>query len=70
MPNLQGLKKVNINYNAYIKSKMIRRPTKGPLADPLQYLDSIKGNTFELKPKAHDRSSIVLLLIDKKTRYQ
>ena len=49
---------------------MIRRPTKGPLADPLQYLDSIKGNTFELKPKAHNRSSIMLLLIDKKTRYR
>ena len=49
---------------------MMRRPTKGPLADPLQYLDSIKGDTFKLKPKAHNKSSIMLLLIDKKTRYQ
>ena len=49
---------------------MMRRPTKGPLADPLQYLDSIKGNTFELKPKVHDKSSVVLLLIDRKTRYR
>ena len=48
----------------------MRRPTKGPLADPLQYLDSIKGNTFKLKPKAHDKSSIILLLIDQKTHYQ
>ena len=48
----------------------MRRPIKGPLADPLQYLDSIKGNIFELKPKAHDRSSVVLLLIDRKTRYR
>ena len=48
----------------------MRRPTKGPLTDPLQYLDSIKGNTFKLKPKAHNKSSIVLLLIDKKTCYR
>ena len=49
---------------------MIRRPTKGPLTDPLQCLDSIEGNTFELKPRAHDKSSVILLLIDQKTRYR
>ena len=70
MPNLQGLKKANIDYNACTKSKMIRRPAKGPLADPLQYLDSIEGDTFELKPKAHNKSSVMLLLIDRKTHYQ
>ena len=70
MPNLQGLKKADINCNACTKSKMMRRPAKDPLTDPLQYLDSIEGNTFKLKPKAHNRSSIVLLLIDRKTRYQ
>ena len=48
---------------------MMRRPTKGPLADPLHSLDSIEGDTFELKPKAHDKSSVMLLLIDRKTRY-
>ena len=50
-------------------SKIIRRPTKGPWTDPLQYLDSIEGNTFKLKPKAHNKSFIILLLIDRKTRY-
>ena len=35
MPNLQGLKKADINCNACIKLKIMRRPTKGPLADPL-----------------------------------
>ena len=49
---------------------MIRRPIKGPLADSLQYLDSIKGDIFELKPKAYNRLSVVLLLIDRKTRYR
>ena len=47
----------------------MRRPIKGPLADPFHSLDSIEGNTFELKPKAHDKSSVILLLIDRKTRY-
>ena len=69
MPNLQGLKEADINCNACTKLKIMRRPTKGPLADPFQSLDSIEGDTFKLKPKAHDRSSVVLLLIDKKTRY-
>ena len=70
MPNLQELKEADIDCNACTKSKMMRRPTKGPLADPLQCLDSIEGDTFKLKPRAHNRSSVVLLLIDKKTRYQ
>ena len=70
MPNLQRLKKADINCNTCTKSKIIRRPTKGPLADPLQYLDSIEGDTFELKPKAHNKSFIILLLIDRKTHYQ
>ena len=70
MPNLQRLKEADINYNACTKSKIMRRPVKGPLTDPLQCLDSIKGNTFKLKPKAHDKSSIILLLIDRKTHYQ
>ena len=48
----------------------MRRPAKGPLVDPLQYLDSIEGDIFELKPKAHDKSSVMLLLIDRKTRYR
>ena len=69
MLNLQGLKEVNINCNACTKLKIIRRPVKGPLADPLYSLDFIEGDTFELKPKVHDKSSVVLLLIDRKTRY-
>ena len=68
--NLQGLKKADINYNACTRSKMMRRLTKGLLADPLQNLDSIEGDTFELKPKAHDKSSVMLLLINQKTRYR
>ena len=49
---------------------MMRRPAKSPLVDPLQSLDFIEGNTFKLKPRAYDRSSVVLLLIDRKTRYR
>ena len=48
----------------------MRRPAKGPLTDPLQSLDFIEGDTFELKPRAHDKSSVMLLLIDRKTRYR
>ena len=48
----------------------MRRPVKGPLADLFHSLDFIEGDTFELKPKAHDRLSVVLLLIDRKTRYR
>ena len=70
MPNLQGLKEVDINCNACTKSKMMRRLAKGLLADPIQSLDSIKGDTFELKPRAHDKLSVVLLLIDRKTHYR
>ena len=33
-------------------------------------MDFIEGDTFELKPRAHDRLSVVLLLIDRKTHYR
>ena len=48
----------------------MRRPVKGPLSDPFQCLDFIEGDTFEVKPKAYDKSSVMLLLIDRKTRYR
>ena len=64
MLNLQGLKKVDIDCNACTRSKMMRRPAKDPLADHFKCLDSIEGDMFKLKPKAHDKSFVVLLLID------
>ena len=39
---------------------MIRRPAKGPLADSFYSLDFIEGDTFELKPKGYDKSSVML----------
>ena len=33
-------------------------------------MDSIEGDTFELKPKAHDRLLVMLLLINRKTCYR
>ena len=35
MLNLQGLKKADIDCNAYIRLKIMRRPVKGSLTDPL-----------------------------------
>ena len=70
MPNLQGLTEADISCEACTKAKMVRRPSKGPLADPLLALDSIEGDTFELKPRAHDKTSVVLLFIDRKTRFR
>ena len=46
----------------------MRWPAKGLLENPLESLDSIKGDIFELKPRVYDRSFFVLLLIDRKTR--
>ena len=70
MPDLQGLKEEDIDCPFCTQAKMVRHPSKGPLADPPNALDSIEGDIFEISPTAHNKSSTVLLLVDKKTRYR
>ena len=70
MPNLEGLTEADIHCQVCTQAKMLRHPSKGPLADPPKALDSIEGDIFEMSPQSHNKSSAVLLLVDRKTRYR
>ena len=70
MPNLEGLKEADIDCQICTQAKMVRHPSKGPLADPPAALDSIEGDIFEISPQGHNKSSAVLFLVDRKTRYR
>ena len=70
MPNLEGLTEDDIDCQVCTQAKMLRLPSKGPLANPFEALDSIKGDIFEMSPQSHNKSSAVLLLVDRKTRYR
>ena len=70
MPNLKGLKEEDIDCQSCVKAKFMRRPSKGPLADPANALDSIEGDIFEISPAAFNKASVVLLLVDRKTRFR
>ena len=64
MPNLEGLKEIDIDCQICTQAKMVRLPSKGPLADPPDALDSIEGDIFEISPKGYDKSSFVLFFVD------
>ena len=70
MPNLEGLKEADIDCQICTQAKMVRHPSKGPLADPPKALDSIEGDIFEISPRGYDKSSAVLFLVDRKTRHR
>ena len=50
MPNLEGLKEADIDCQICTQAKMVRHPSKGPLADPPAALDFIEGDIFEISP--------------------
>ena len=70
MPNLVGLKESDIDCQTCTQAKMTRIPAKRPLTDLPEALDSIEGDIFEISPKVYNKSSTVLLLIDRKTRFR
>jgi hypothetical protein len=55
---------------ACAKTVAVWRTKKGPLADPVSVLDSIEGNTVSIAPIPHNKRPIMLLLVDRKSRFR
>ena len=61
MPNLDVVKEEDFVYLVYNRSKAVRRPNLRALPDLLKILDTLKRDTFKVKPRPYNKRLIYLL---------
>ncbi|KAK2072227.1 hypothetical protein P8C59_006598 [Phyllachora maydis] len=70
LPNFDKIKEADFHCSSYDRGKAVRRVSKALIPDLPRVLDSIKGNTVEIRPRPYNRNPIVLLLVNRKSRYR
>jgi len=70
IPNLNIIKKEDFVYLAYNRSKTIRKLNLKVLPNPLKILNTLKRDTFKIKPKSYNKRPIKLFIIDRKSRFK
>jgi hypothetical protein len=70
MPNFQRIRLRDLIYKSCNVVKMLRRPSKKPVADPAHALRRIKGDIFIIRPTLLNNRPYRLLLVDRKTRFR
>ncbi|KAK2070775.1 hypothetical protein P8C59_005244 [Phyllachora maydis] len=70
LPNFDKIKEADFHCSSYDRGKAVRRVSKALIPDPPRVLDSIKGDTVKIRPRPYNRNPIVLLLVDRKSRYR
>ncbi|KAK2070936.1 hypothetical protein P8C59_005396 [Phyllachora maydis] len=70
LPNFDKIKEADFHCSSYDRGKAVRRVSKALIPDPPRVLDSIEGDTIKIRPRPYNRNPIVLLLVDRKSRYR
>ncbi|KAK2067269.1 hypothetical protein P8C59_001025 [Phyllachora maydis] len=70
LPNFDKIKEADFHCSSYNRGKAVRRVSKALIPDLPRVLDSIKGDTVKIRPRPYNRNPIVLLLVDRKSRYR
>ncbi|KAK2067992.1 hypothetical protein P8C59_001691 [Phyllachora maydis] len=70
LPNFDKIKEADFHYSSYDRGKAVRRVSKALIPDPPRVLDSIEGDTVKIRPRPYSRNPIVLLLVNRKSRYR
>ncbi|KAK2071279.1 hypothetical protein P8C59_005715 [Phyllachora maydis] len=70
LPNFDKIKEADFHCFSYNRGKAVRRVSKALIPDPPRVLDSIEGDTVKMRPRPYNRNPIVLLLVDRKSRYR
>ncbi|KAK2066925.1 hypothetical protein P8C59_000703 [Phyllachora maydis] len=70
LPNFDKIKEADFHYSSYDRGKAVRRVSKALIPDPPRVLDSTEGDTVKIRPRPYNRNPIVLLLVDRKSRYR
>ncbi|KAK2068016.1 hypothetical protein P8C59_002690 [Phyllachora maydis] len=70
LPNFNKIKEADFHCSSYDRGKAVRRVSKALIPDLPRVLDSIKGDTIKIRPRPYNRNPIVLLLVNRKSRYR
>jgi len=70
MPNLDAVKEEDFIYLTYDRSKAVRKLNLKALPDPLKILNTLKENTFKIKPKPYNKRPIRLFIINRKSQFK
>ncbi|KAK2067988.1 hypothetical protein P8C59_001687 [Phyllachora maydis] len=70
LPNFDKIKEADFHCSSYDQGKAVRRVSKALIPDLPRVLDSIEGDTVKIRPRPYNRNPIVLLLVDRKSRYR
>ncbi|KAK2070686.1 hypothetical protein P8C59_005163 [Phyllachora maydis] len=70
LPNFDKIKEADFHCFSCDRGKAVRRVSKALIPDPPRVLDLIEGDTVKIRPRPYNRNPIVLLLVDRKSRYR
>ncbi|KAK2074403.1 hypothetical protein P8C59_008611 [Phyllachora maydis] len=70
LPNFDKIKEANFYCSSYNRGKAVRRVSKALIPNLPRVLDLIEGDTVKIRPRPYNRNPIVLLLVDRKSRYR
>ncbi|KAK2070999.1 hypothetical protein P8C59_005456 [Phyllachora maydis] len=70
LPNFDKIKEADFHCSSYDRGKAVRRVSKALIPDPPRVLDLIEGDTVKIRPRPYNRNPIVLLLVNRKSRYR
>ncbi|KAK2073398.1 hypothetical protein P8C59_007686 [Phyllachora maydis] len=70
LPHFDKIKEADFHYSSYDRGKAVRRVSKALIPNLSRVLDSIEGDTVKIRPRPYNRNPIVLLLVDRKSRYR
>ncbi|KAK2075437.1 hypothetical protein P8C59_009565 [Phyllachora maydis] len=70
LPNFDKIKEADFHCSSCDRGKAVRRVSKALIPDLPGVLDLIEGDTVKIRPGPYNRNPIVLLLVDRKSRYR
>ncbi|KAK2069717.1 hypothetical protein P8C59_004271 [Phyllachora maydis] len=70
LPNFNKIKEADFHCSSYDRGKAVRGVSKALIPDPPRVLDLIEGDTVKIRPRPYNRNPIVLLLVNRKSRYR
>ncbi|KAK2068693.1 hypothetical protein P8C59_003321 [Phyllachora maydis] len=70
LPHFDKMKEADFHCSSYDRGKAVRRVSKALIPDLPSVLDSIEGDTVKMRPRPYNRNPIVLLLVNRKSRYR
>ncbi|KAK2074728.1 hypothetical protein P8C59_008912 [Phyllachora maydis] len=70
LPNFDKIKEADFHCSSCNRGKAVRRVSKALIPDLPRVLDLIEGDTVKIRPRPYNRTPIVLLLVNRKSRYR